>query len=117
MGVIELDATIDGVLLIPEKAALDVHILKGECILRPNQRWQGTDLYVEIALNQLKKTLRERAVDVFHGLAGRKHRRSESWEIVGAALEVELPPPGGLLDKDLSIADVPMRCRIAWESI
>src|SRR5205807_9987001 len=100
-----------------QNAALDVHILKAERILGPNQRRQRADLYVKIALNQLKIALRERAVDVFHRVASRKERCSYSWQVVDATLQIELPPAGGLLDEHMRIADVPVRRRVACNVI
>lgn len=117
MDPIELDATVDGILLIPQKAALDVHILKAECILGSDQCWQRAYLYVEIAFNELQITLRKGPVDVFHRVCGREEGYSDSWQVVGTALQIKLPPSGGLLDKDLSIANIPVRRRVACNVI
>src|SRR6266550_937994 len=62
-------------------------------------------------------TLPELPVDVFHCVCGREEGYSDSWQVVGTALQIKLPPSGGLLDKDLSIANIPVRRRIACNVI
>src|ERR1019366_10085399 len=81
-------------------------------ILGANQRRQRADLYVEIALNQLNVALRERAVKALHRVGRPKEGRPNSGQIVGASLQEELEPTGGFLNKDLRIANVPVRGRI-----
>jgi hypothetical protein len=41
---IHLDAAIDGILLIPQQAALDVYVLERESVLTAHQRRQGANL-------------------------------------------------------------------------
>src|SRR5207247_10699348 len=108
-GTIVLDAASDCVFLIPAQATLDVHVFEAECVLRPDQRWQRANFYVETSFDQLQITLRKGSVDVFHRISGREKGQSDRGQVVGAALQIELPPAGRLLHKHLSIAYVPMR--------
>ena len=67
----------------------------------------------EISFDKLQIALWKRPIDVFDRICGREKWHSDSGQVVGAALQIELPPTGGLLDKNLGIADIPVRRRVA----
>ena len=104
---------IDCVFLIPKETAFDVHVLETERVLGPDQSRQGADFNVEISFDKFQIALRKGPIDVFDRICGRKKWHSDSGQVIGAALQIELPPTGGLLDKNLGIADIPVRRRVA----
>src|SRR4029077_19976160 len=103
----------DRIFLVPEQSSLNVHVLEAERVLRANQGWQRADFHVEIPFDKLGITLRKGSVDVFYCVRAREERHSDSRQVVGTTLQIELPPARGLLDKELGIADVIVRRGVA----
>src|SRR5581483_1372902 len=88
-------------------------VLEAEHVLRADQRWQRADFYIEVSLHELEISLRERSVDVLNRVRSRKERHADRRQVVSAALQIELPPPAGLLDKQLCVTDVIVRGIVA----
>src|SRR5579883_650161 len=106
---VHLQTAIDGIFLVPQQPALDVHVLEGEGIFRANQGGQCTGFYIEISLGELQVPLRERAVQVLHGVCAGKLGGPERWQTISSALKIELPPACRLLYKYLGVGNVKVR--------
>ena len=105
-GLVHLDSPIDGVFLVPQEAAVDVHVLEREGVLGAHQRGQRANQNGGVLPRlQLQKGDRNRAVEVAHGFVGSEERRTESRKIVSARLHVELKPAVGLLNEYLPVTE------------
>src|SRR5262245_26650393 len=108
---IHLDSTVNGVLLVPQQAALDVHVLESECVLGAHQRRQRANQDGKVLRRrQLQVADRQRTIEIGYRFARSEERRSQGRNIVSARLEVELPPAGSLLNKNLSVT----QSRLRW---
>ena len=113
-GLIHLDSAIDGVFLVPQQAASDVHVFEGEGVLGADQCGQLTDQDRGVLPRlQLQIGDRQRAIEVGHRLIGGEERNPEIRNIVGARLQVELKPAVGLLNEYLPVAQGRLRVVIA----
>src|SRR5581483_9346650 len=114
----QLDSTIDGVLLVPQQPALDVHVLEIECGLGPHDGRQFADQDQRVlARSQFQVGHWHGPIEVVDGFVGREKGRSQRQDVVCASLNVELPPARRLLKENLPLTYGRLRRVIARQMI
>ena len=117
-AVVDLHPAIDGVFLVPQQAALDVHILESEGVFRADQGGEFADQHREVfGGSDLQIGLWQGTILVGGGGSRGKERRAQGRHIVGTGLEEELDQPVCLLDEDLAIADIGVGEPITGDSV
>src|SRR5579862_5504237 len=104
-SLVNLNAAVDGVLLVPQQTAIDVHVFERECVLRSNQRWERSNLDVSVLAGlQLHEGNGNGAKEIRYRFIGLEKRGAQGWNVIGARLKVELEPSICFLDEDLPVA-------------
>src|SRR5207253_8508413 len=104
-GVVQLNAAVYGIFLIPQEATFDVHILERKSILSTNQGWQLAGLDGEtFGRRQFYKSLWQCAIEITGSLWGVDIRRAESGQRIRANLDEILEEAIRLLKEKLTIA-------------
>src|SRR5260370_31871058 len=117
-GVVQLNAAVYGIFLIPQEATYDVHILERKSVLSTNQGWQLAGLDREsIGRRQLYKSLRQRAIEVAGSLVRVDVRRAESGQRVCANLDKILEEAIRFLKEKLPVAQTRERALVSRKGI
>src|SRR6266446_5439018 len=112
-GIVQLNATVYGVFLVPQEAALNIHILKRKSVLCANQGRQLAGLDREsIGWRQLYKSLRQCAIKVAGSLRSVDIGRAEGRQRIRADLDKILEEAIRFLKEKLPVAQTRERALV-----